>query len=472
VIEEKLKAARLRSAKRRMQIGIGLFVAICLGGLWVFALSFVDISPKKDKPLVEALPKEQQPAVDMEKLRGELKAALQQYEREIEPRLKVADVQSWPVSSEIDGLKQKVMENFGNGDYGLAMDNLGLLNSLALKVLKEADQIFLENLEKAKQFLADNLYDGAKFHIEKALKVNGQSPEALQVQVEIEKLVGLLPLLNGAAIARTENDLQKEYEYLQQVLKIAPERDGVKARLNEIRDRIQTQKFESHIASGFDNIANRQPQKARSHYEKARQIDSKRAELSLLLAQILDLEKSVRIKLAVSQAEQALRQDDWEQVKLNFERVSTDAPENRTVVEGLRRADHILSLQARLNQFLKAPYHLAHPQVLNEAQQTLAAAKAASGDSFTLKRTATQLSELITQVNRVIPVTIISDNQTYVLVRSVGKVGVLTQKIIQLKPGNYTFEGTRNGFKSKLLPLLIPYDQNQFSVRVICDESI
>lgn len=415
MIEEKLKAARLNYAKRRMQIGIGLFVAICLGALWVFGLYFVDISPKKDKALVQALPKEQQPAVDMENVRGEFKAALQQ---------------------------------------------------------KEADQIFQENLEKAKQFLADNLYDGAKFHIEKALKVNGQSPEALQVQVAIEKLVDLLPLLNSAAIARAENDLQKEYECLQQVLKIAPERDGVKDRLNELADRIQTQKFERHISSGFDNIQNRQPQKARSHYDAARQIDSKRAELSLLLAQILDLEKSLRIKIAVSQAEQALGQDNWEQVKLNFERAATDAPDDQTVVQGLRRADHILSLQARLDQFLKAPYRLAHTEVLNEARQTLAAAKAASGDSFTLKTKATQLSELITQVNRVIPVTIISDNQTYVLVRSVGKVGVVTQKIIELKPGNYTFEGTRNGFKSKLLHLLIPYDQNQFSVRVICDEPI
>ena len=178
------------------------------------------------------------------------------------------------------------------------------------------------------------------------------------------------------------------------------------------------------------------------------------------------------LTLAVNQAQQAVRQDDWEQVKLNFTRAAKDAPEDQKVVEGLRRANHILSLQARLEQFLKAPYRLAHTAVLNEAQQTLVAANAASGDSFTIKRQATQLGELITQINRVIPVTIISDNQTYVLVRGVGKVGVVTKKIIQLKPGNYTFEGTRKGFKSKLLHLLIPYDQNQFSVRVICDESI
>ena len=169
-----------------------------------------------------------------------------------------------------------------------------------------------------------------------SLEVNGQSPEALQVQVEIEKLPDLLPLLNSAAIARAENDIQKEYDYLQQVSKISPERDGVKDRLNELRDRINTQKFEWHISSGFDNCENKQPQKARSHYKKARQIDSKRPELSWLLTQILALEKSLRITLAVNQAQQAVRQDDWEQVKLNFTRAAKDAPEDQKVVEGLR----------------------------------------------------------------------------------------------------------------------------------------
>jgi hypothetical protein len=78
----------------------------------------------------------------------------------------------------------------------------------------------------------------------------------------------------------------------------------------------------------------------------------------------------------------------------------------------------------------------------------------------------------MTRVNTPILVTVISDNQTYVLVRSVGKVGVVFQKNIQLKPGNYTFEGTRKGFKSKLVQAFIPYDQDSFRVRVICDELI
>jgi hypothetical protein len=76
------------------------------------------------------------------------------------------------------------------------------------------------------------------------------------------------------------------------------------------------------------------------------------------------------------------------------------------------------------------------------------------------------------QTNRLVPVTIISDNKTFVSVRTVGNVGVVSQKVIELNPGKYTFEGAREGFKSKLVQALIPYDRDLFSVHVICDEPI
>ena len=62
-----------------------------------------------------------------------------------------------------------------------------------------------------------------------------------------------------------------------------------------------------------------------------------------------------------------------------------------------------------------------------------------------------------------------SDNITDIQVRGIGKLWIILNKTIKLKPGYYTFEGTRNGFKSKLLQVLIPYNKNNYSVRLICD---
>jgi hypothetical protein len=99
-------------------------------------------------------------------------------------------------------------------------------------------------------------------------------------------------------------------------------------------------------------------------------------------------------------------------------------------------------------------------------------AKYSSKYSSGLKKQIDQLDNLIATFNRLIPVKVMSDNMTDVRIRGIGKLGVILHKTIQLKPGNYTFEGTRKGFKSKLLQVLIPYDQNNYSVSIICDESI
>ena len=235
---------------------------------------------------------------------------------------------------------------------------------------------------------------------------------------------------------------------------------------------IKAQKFDMHIASGFAAIEKSKAKKARSHYKEAKVVDSERAELPVLLGQLLALEKSIRVKLAIKRAEEAIRRDDWQQVKVNFAKAAKDAPGNMTVAEGQRRADFVLGLLARFNQYFENPYRLSHVDVRKEAEQTLAQAKSASAYSFRVKRQAGQLTELIAKINRVIPVTVVSDNKTYVSVRRIGKVGVVSQRTVQLKPGKYTFEGARSGYKSKLVQAFIPYDQSDFNVRVICDEPI
>jgi hypothetical protein len=473
VIEEKLEQARLRSAKRRMQIGVGLFVVICLCGLLVFALSSYNFS-EKDKIAAVRSPKEILSESDREKVREEFKEKLKTYENELEPGLQKVNVEAWNRDSflETSELKKSVMLDFSNGEYQVALDSLQLLTNMVEDILGEAEHIYEENFEKARSALAEDLYDEAKFHVEKALMVDSQSSEALELQKEVEKLPDLLPLLNGAKVARAENDLEKEYNYLLQALKVAPEREEVSGRLQVLVELIKAQKFDVHIASGFAAVENGKAKDGRYHYQEARRVDSERAELSVLLGKLLALEKSIRVRQAIKQAEQAVRRDDWQQARKYFTKAAKDAPGNKTVTEGVRRADQVLGLLARFSQYSNSPYRLSHAGIRNEAEQTLVLAKSASSYSFAVKRKAEQLVELISKVNRLIPVTITSDKKTYVSVRGVGKVGVVAQKTVQLKPGHYTFEGARTGFKSKLVQTLISYDQNDFNVRVICDEPI
>ena len=83
-----------------------------------------------------------------------------------------------------------------------------------------------------------------------------------------------------------------------------------------------------------------------------------------------------------------------------------------------------------------------------------------------------QLESTLRAVNTPVEVTVLSDGNTFVSVRGIGNVGTTTSKVIELKPGPYTFEGKRQGYKSKLVEVMIPLHSNFYQLRVVADERL
>jgi len=473
VLEKKLGEARHRSSKLRWQAIIGFLIVIVTCILILVSLSYFKFVTPKDTPVTVS--KIEKPSEsDIEKIREKFKELFQQYKDELEPRLQAANLEHWNQNSlfEINELDEKMMLDFSNGDYLNVLHNIKSLTTKTLELLDESEKIFKDNIEKSTVYFSDDHYDKAKFHIEKALVVAPQSTEARVLQQDIEKLRDILPLLNKVNAARAEHDLLNEHNLLEQILKINSNRPEETERFNLLKQMIRNNSFENHISSGFSEIENNRIKEARYHYQRARKIDPKRKELKVLLNQVLAEEKTYRIQQAISQAEQATREDNWQQAKASFGEVIKDMPENEIAIKGLNRANEILGFQSVLDQYIKSPYRLTDGGVLSAAKKVLLRAKYASKYSSGIKRKIEKLNKLIATFNRLIPVKVMSDNMTNIHVRGIGKLGVILHKTIQLKPGDYTFEGTRNGFKSKLLQVLIPYDQNNYSVSIICDESI
>ena len=83
-----------------------------------------------------------------------------------------------------------------------------------------------------------------------------------------------------------------------------------------------------------------------------------------------------------------------------------------------------------------------------------------------------KLSKQLQRYSQKISLTVISDNKTYVEVRRIGKVGVVTEKTISLLPGNYVLEGKRSGYVTKTVKLVIKPEDIDKKVKVIADEQI
>lgn len=473
VFEDKLEEARLQGARRRMQIVIILLASLFLVGLVFFVVSLFDFSGEKKLSTAGGENANFQQQIKEEN-RIKFIDELQIYENELEPRLKTSKAEIWKRDGlfEISEIKKETMAAFAGGEYDKALTSLTLLSEKTRVIVEEGEQIYAQSLENASALLQQDNHVEAQLHIDQALLIAPQSTEALALQEMAEKLQIILPLLEKAGVARSENDVRKEYEVLQEVADLDPERQGIAERMANLAAQLKEQGFEFHISSGFSAIQKGKLKKASYHLSEARKIAPERPELATLGAQIAEQRKVLRLQGFLKEAERAVRQDNWQQVQANYIKAAAEAPENKEVVLGLRRAEKIVGLQQMFSRIFANPYRLANTTGLNEAKNLLEQARDVMNYSFGLQQQSAQLQDLMVKLNRLIPVTIISDSKTYIQVRRVGKVGPVSEKTIQLKPGRYTFEGSRPGYKSKLKETLITYDLNSFTVTIICDEPI
>jgi hypothetical protein len=474
VLEEKLNEAHLRSDRRKKQLILGAVAAIFLCALVLVGISFLDFTPAKQQPEAEIKAEIPPTEEKTDQLRSQFLELMRDYENMVEPRLGEFALKSWQPNtfSTLTKTKQKALRDFSTGDYHTALASLQQLQGVAEESISKAEMAVKENQDMAATFFAEDQYDEARLHIEKALLISPHSAKSLALQERIEQLPEILPILARLKVARAENDIQGEYTLLQNLSQLSPDRQGVAERLSQLATEIKNQKFETHIAKGFASLEKQQAATARQQYQQAKNLDPARQELQLLNKRLLELEKSQRVERAIADANQAIRRDDWQAARTFFTAAAKDSPDNKSVVEGLQRSDEILGIQARFKGYFSTPYQLQKSSVQREAQETIQLAEELSIYSFAIKTQARQLTELLVKINKPVAVTVISDNITYVSVRGVGKVGVSYEKLIRLLPGDYIFEGTRQGFVAKLVHAHIHYDQDSFRVEVICDEPI
>ncbi len=476
MLNEKLAKAEQenRKQRRKMLVVLGAIGALC--AVLVVAVSVFKFPTSETKEAVPSVSSkvEDVSQAELEKARSAFKEKLQIYENQLEPLVKAETFEKWNAqkSFEIDQQKRKAISSFSNGDYAQALNQLDDAIINAKEALHAQQDQFDKLLDEAQQqYDADN-YELAKFNIDKAISIFPNSDPAIALQKKIELLPQLTPLLGQAHVAKVENNPEKEFSVLSKVIAIDPSRTAVKERLAALEIILKDRLFQKNITQALSDIESGNAQKARQNYERARVIYPDREEIAIVQKKLLVLESRIRFNTALSQAEKAIQQDDWAQAKRYFEKAAKENVTNTRVVEGLGRANEILRLKSAFTEFQSNPYRLTNANYRKKAEADLVVSEEYGNYSFSLMHQADDLTVLIDRLNHKKEIFIESDNQTFVQVRGVGKVGKTLGRSIQLKPGQYTFEGIRTGYKSKLVKVLVPYNKDGVKVKVICDEPI
>lgn len=135
------------------------------------------------------------------------------------------------------------------------------------------------------------------------------------------------------------------------------------------------------------------------------------------------------------------------------------------------QANAILRAQQSILRFTSQPERIADVNIRQAAQTTLEQSLLLLSESQALAGHARTLATYIDQYSVSLPVTVKSDGQTFIKVIGVGVVGEVEEKEIQLTPGTYTFEGSREGYRSKRVNLEVG-EAYPNTITLVCDETI
>ncbi|MBL6934288.1 MAG: hypothetical protein ISR48_02640 [Alphaproteobacteria bacterium] len=481
MLEEKLKHAYKENSRQRT-IVILVFISVISLSLLFFSvlhplrdseqpskpLLALPVSPSSQKP--EAEPTIYDPTNDL----ALFKEGIKEFDSQLESKISGADLSQWSPEkfNQIIVLKNRAISSFNVGDYKMAIAELQQARDLAEAALEEKDSIFESAISSAAEFFRQNNYKKSNFHINKALAIKADDPVALELQQRISILPQILPLLEKAKIARAENDIKKEYTVLNEILQIDPKRTELTPILQSLKNKIDENNFSQFVENGLAYVEHRKLKEAQTSLSQAAKIFPKRQEISVLKNKIDALGKEIQLEQAIDNAHAAILIDDWVTAHKVYSGAAKAYPNNQDIQEGLQLAVEIISLTQEISSYLHNPHRLASDNVETLALQTLAQAGKLSQKSIALKSLASELKTLISKFEIDANVTIRSDSQTSILVRGVGRVGLVKEKVILLKPGTYIFEGIRPGFKAKLMKVKIPIDQERIYVELVCDEQL
>lgn len=493
MIADKIAQAKQEKQKKRFNLMVIICAAAVIGALLLYLLTnFKVASDEKaaqSKLTQQTLSVQDAKAIDNADNGSDLRdeapqdslvarqtylAAYQHYQTALKPPLNDIDLARWDksVSDKLQLFEETALEQFSTGNYASAMTAMTTLTELANATLERSQKEVDNAIARVKQayFALDT--NMAKLALDKITLHQKDHQELGSLSSQVDKIPTIRALEDTIRIANIENEPEKELQAIRSLAKVDSDWAEHSQRAATLASQLTTKRFNQAIARAYVAVDKKQINTARSELNKARAISSSRNEINQLSQAIAQIERTNRFETNVASADNAATADDWDKVSRHITQALSHAPNDGLLTRRLDKANQIIALKKRMAALLENPYRLANESVKIRAQIALIKAEPYADDSASLNALSAKLAGMLAAVNKVVAVSIASDGMTSVSIRGVGIVGAVASKVIQLKPGPYTFEGKRNGYKSKIVTVTIPMNAMSFKLTVVADERI
>jgi hypothetical protein len=245
--------------------------------------------------------------------------------------------------------------------------------------------------------------------------------------------------------------------------------------VRQYKSALAKQRFEDAMTRGFALLSNNDFTGARSSFQSARNILPAADGPKAALAQLEEAETLSRLNDLLAQAADLAAKEQWAETVEVLEAALVIDASLVEASDGLDQARPLAELFAKLDTIVEKQSRLVDPVVLSEAQLSLSEAEAALAASAqtmpVLKDKVAAVRSAVATASSPLPVVITSDGLTEITIKRVARLGTVSSRTVSLRPGQYQFLGSRDGYRDVLITASInATSDNRIDVR--CEEAI
>ena len=243
----------------------------------------------------------------------------------------------------------------------------------------------------------------------------------------------------------------------------------------QYKSALTQQRFEDAMTRGFALLSDNDFTGARASFQSARNILPPADGPKAALAQLEEAETLSRLNDLLSQAADLAAKEQWTKAVEVLKAALTIDPSLVEASDGLDQARPLAELFTKLDTIVAKQARLVDPLVLSEAQLSLSEAEAAlaanAQTSPVLKDKVAAVRLAVATASTPLPVVITSDGLTEITIKRVARLGTVSSRTVSLRPGQYQFLGSRDGYRDVLVTASInATSDNRIDVR--CEEAI
>lgn len=318
----------------------------------------------------------------------------------------------------------------------------------ALQGLKDGmPQVYADAMAGGRQALVDGDAKQADTAFATALLIRPGDTAAQRGKQRAATLDQVLALIDKGDQQRQNGQLQAARESYAAALDLDKDAGRARQGLEQVNTELREQEYRRHMSAGYAALEQKQPEQARAAFKAALQIKAGDGTARAGLEQAEQQITNRRIEAAIAAARQAAAGEDWQAAVDQYRQALSLDASLTAAQEGLRRTQHRLDLDRRLQETINNPLRLADDKVYEQARALGREALAVDQPGPRLKGQIADLARVVRQAGTPVTVPLRSDNQTRVTIYKVADLDPFEATSVSLTPGHYVAVGSRPGYR-------------------------